>query len=157
MRRLILLNVFAALAAVALAAMAAAAPAATIWDVTKLPLGPVVGHVTKSSTKTFAVTDAASTAVGKVVKKSGGAWNVMRSGKKIAVVKSNGSKKYPVNLYNLKGKRIGRAGLKGDVWWVYKVQRIAGTDSYLNEILASLPKACPGRAAAGAVRLVYWK
>ena len=142
-------------AALAMLALGAASAGASTWDIAKLPGGgPVVGHVAPAGTTAFNVTNASDALVGKVVKTGTGAWKVMRGGTKIAVVKANGTNAYPVNLYDLTGKRIGRAGPYGDTWRVEKLYR--GIVN-VNEIRAYVPKACPGRAALGAVRLVDWK
>ena len=93
------------------------------------------------------------TKVGKVVKPSAGAWKVMKGTTKVALAKANGTSKYPVNLYNLSGKRIGRCGIIDGAWRVEKITPIPGGNAIT--ILAKVPKGCPGRAAIGAVRLVY--
>ena len=154
MRRFISILVLTGAVTAAFAFGAPSAGAAT-WDIAKLPGGgPVVGHVATAGTTAFNVTNASDALVGKVVKTGSGAWKVMRGGTRIAVVKANGTNAYPVNLYDLTGKRIGRAGPYGDTWRVEKLYR--GIVN-VNEIRAYVPKSCPGRAALGAVRLVFWK
>ena len=61
-----------------------------------------------------------------------------------------------MNLYNLSGKRIGRCGLIDGAWRIEKIIPIAATGDFAAQILARVPKGCPGRAAVGAVRLLYW-
>jgi len=152
MRRFISLLAFAGAASVMLALGAAVAGAST-WDITKLPTGPAVGHVATAGTTAFNVTNASGTLVGRVVKTKSGAWKVMRGGTKIAVVKANGSNAYPVNIYSLSGKKIGSAGRTTGPW---RVDRIYANVP-VRDIRGYAPKACPGRAVAGAVRLVNWK
>jgi len=154
MRRIVTVLMLAG-AALAMLALGAASAGASAWDIAKLPSGgPVVGHVATAGTTAFKATNASDALVGKVVKTESGVWKVMRGSSKIAVVKANGTSAYPVNLYDLNGKRIGRAGLKSGSWRVEKLYR--GIVN-VNEIRAYVPKSCPGRAALGAVRLVFWK
>jgi len=153
MRRFISILVLTGAVTAAFAFGAPSAGAAT-WDITRLTGAPIVGHVATAGTTAFKATNASDALVGKVVKTESGVWKVMRGSSKIAVVKANGTSAYPVNLYDLNGKRIGRAGLKSGSWRVEKLYR--GIVN-VNEIRAYVPKSCPGRAALGAVRLVFWK
>ena len=135
-------------AAVLLSVIAPAAFAAT-WDIRR-PFNVFAGQVTTTSATTFTVTNKAGVKVGKVVKTASGGWNVVRGSTRIAVAKANGTKAYPVNLYSTKGARIGRCGPRDGAW---SMVRFSGV---LRIIVGTAPKACPGRAAMGAARLLLW-
>jgi hypothetical protein len=154
--------VIVAILAVMLCAVMAPVAAATTWDVSK-PFGSVVGQVQTSGSTTFVVTDKSGKKIGKVVKASSGGWKVVRGSKRIASVKG-GNAKYPANLYDLKGKHVGKCGRASDSWQLIQIQTIAVSTKApatpLNVVLitvATVPKACPARAALGAARLLNWQ
>ena len=142
-------SVLAAVTVVLLLAVAAPVALATTWDIKK-PLNIPAGKMT-SGGKTFTVTNKSGATVGKVVKTKSGGWKVFRGSKQVAVAKANGSKKYPVNLYDMKGIRIGRCGLRDGAW---SMVRFSGV---LRIIVGVAPKDCPARAAMGAARILVWK
>ena len=137
------------LAAVVLLTVTAPAVLAATWDIKK-PFNVFAGQVTTTNATTFTVTNKAGARIGRVVKTASGGWNVVRGTTRIAVAKANGTKAYPVNLYNMKGTRIGRCGMSNGAW---SMVRFSGV---LRIIVGTAPKACPGRAAMGAARLLLW-
>jgi hypothetical protein len=136
------------LAAIVLLAVTAPVVFAATWDIKKFNV--IAGQVSTTSATTFTVTNKAGAKVGRVVKTASGAWNVVRGTTRIAVAKANGTKAYPVNLYTMKGTRIGRCGMRDGAW---SMVRFSGV---LRIIVGTAPKACPGRAAMGAARLLLW-
>ena len=134
----------------ALLAITAPLAFATTWDITK-PYGSVVGHVRTTNSPTFRVTNKAGDVVGKVIKTGSGGWKVVRGSKRIATAKADGNAKYPANLYDLKGTRIGRCKRSSGAWELGRINNI------FLEIRALAPRDCPARAALGATRLLNWK
>ena len=141
--------VVAAVLAVMLCAVLAPVAAATTWDVTK-PFGTVIGQVRTAGDTLFVVTNKSGAKVGKIVKSSSGGWKVVKGTRRIAVVKG-GNAKYPANIYDLQGKRIGQAGRASGRWDLIQFEGIA------HVTVAQIPKACPARAALGAARLLAWQ
>jgi len=140
----------AAIVVCTLLAVTAPAAFATTWDITK-PYGSVVGHVRTTNSPTFRVTNKAGDVVGKVIKTGSGGWKVVRGSKRIAAAKADGNAKYPANLYDLKGTRIGRCKRSSGAWELGRINNI------FLEIRALAPRDCPARAALGATRLLNWK
>jgi hypothetical protein len=149
------LGVMLAVSVVACVLLAASAPAASaIWYIAD-PVGLDVGYVVKTSAVKFTVKTNSGVKVGTLVKTAPGRWKVMRDGKKIAVVKTSGTKKYPVSLFpkDGTGPRSGCCGPNddGDAWWLCKCYK--GTPYVC---VGSAEGDCPGRAAIGAARLLLW-
>jgi hypothetical protein len=142
-------------AIVACTLLAATAPTAlAIWYIAD-PVGLDVGYVVKTSAVKFTVKTNSGVKVGTLVKTAPGRWIAMRDGKKIGVVKTSGTKKYPVSLFRKDGTgpRTGCCGLNndGDARLLYKCCN--GTPYVC---VGSAEKDCPGRAAMGAARLLLW-
>ena len=138
------------LAAAVLLAAAAPAAYATVWYIAEAP-DHDVGYVSKVSKSKFVVKKNSGAKVGTVIKSASG-WKVMRGDRKVALIKSNGTRAYPVNMYQ-GSTRVGRCGptKAGDK---LSMERCAGAKVVV--CLGTAPKACPARAALGAARLLLW-
>jgi len=140
---------------VALTLLATVAPAAlaswSLYEVT----GYEMGNVVKTNSTKFTVRNNSGKKVGTVVKTASGGWKVMRGSSKIAVVKTTGTKKYPVSLYRKDGSglRTGCCGMNsdGDAW---SLNKCVNGKPYL--YIGSADQDCPRRAAMGAARLLLW-
>ena len=122
---------------------------AAVWYIAD-PTEYDVGYVSRISATKYVVKKNSGAKAGVVVKTTSG-WKVMRGTSRLAVVKANGTKAYPVNMYR-GSSRIGRCGLTRAGDW-RRLERCAGTSKFT---VGLAPRACPTVAAMGAARLLLW-